>query len=258
MKKLQKKNIKKRIPIIVVTILIVILFIITLTNKTFFKNYYEIESNKRIPLPIFSYYEKEDNNNITFNTFRRVDNVSSIINSYIENLHSCYDESYFYDSDLNITISKYYVEDKFPFNKIHLAFTTGNYCENEYVLEDNWINDIKDKIEDISIEKCVIQNSNINCDSKNIKELDINELLNYISKDSRIENKDNISIKIDEDYYSISSYYSINNNSYTLSIFKYNNYLAFKITDANDHSKNAIYNIDKDINKLFNNIYNKY
>ena len=43
-----------------------------------------------------------------------------ILSKYVESLESCYDESYFYDSELNITIFKYYVEDESPFNKIFL------------------------------------------------------------------------------------------------------------------------------------------
>lgn len=264
MKKSRKKKINNRKKIIIITIAVVIglLIISILTNKTFFKNYYEIESNKRIPLPMFSYLKIEEKNNITFSTFRRVNNVSNIINGYIENLHSCYNESYFYDKDLDITITKYYVEDGFPLNKIHLAYVNGNRCENQYTLEDDWINDVKDNttMTGISVEKCILTNNNINihCDTKNIEKEDINKLFNYVSKESRIENKENISIKNDEEYYSIFSYYSVNNDNYTLSIFKYNDYLAFKITDENDHSKNAIYNINDDINRIFMDIYNKY
>jgi hypothetical protein len=50
----------------------------------------------------------------------------------------------------------------------------------------------------------------------------------------------------------------MNNTSYALSIFKYNNYLAVKVVDDDDHSKNAIYDIGKDVNSLLESIYNKY
>lgn len=256
----------KKMILITVTIImfiIIVFLVIGITNKTYFKKYYEVTNldgkEIRIPLPLLSYYKGEN----TFSTLRSVKSVSNILNKYVENLQSCYDESYFYDKDLNITINRYYVENEFPFNKINLEYSFGNRCENEFVLDDNWVDEIieESEIEEISIRKCVSESDVLKCDSKTINEVDIEEVLQYTMEHDFVRIKNNKNIGIDETgkHYLISIYYKIGKSGYMLSIFKHDdNYLAFKVTDANDHGKNAIYDINKDIDTMFNDIYNKY
>ena len=139
-----------------------------------------------------------------------------------------------------------------------LKYNHGNYCENEYVLDNNWLNEFIDKIiNEVEIKKCIIKNDTVDCDNKNIINEDFKQIFNnnFMDNVTRIENKSNITIKEDIDYYLITAYYTLNNNSYMLSIFKYGDYIAFKVIDANDHAKNAIYNINQDVEQLFKNIY---
>lgn len=254
----------KKVILVIILIILGVFLTVGIINKTFFKNYYEVINLEgkelKIPLPLFSYYEKtNDKNDATFSTIRKFENVQDVINKYMDNLQTCYDESYFYDADLDITIIKYYVEKSFPFNKIHLKYNHGNYCENEYVLDNNWLNEFIDKaqINEVEIKKCIIKNDTVDCDNKNIINEDFKQIFNnnFMDNVTRIENKSNITIKEDIDYYLITAYYTLNNNSYMLSIFKYGDYIAFKVIDANDHAKNAIYNINQDVEQLFKNIY---
>jgi hypothetical protein len=235
------------------------------TNKTFFKGYYEVtnpEGEKvRIPLPLFAYYNSDNAAyTATFSTFRSVETTQNTLNQYVEFLQACYDESYFYDSDLDITITRYYVEAGFPLNKISLVYNFGNYCEDEYVLDDNWMSDIIEnaEIQEGNIVKCIVENDNVDCDTKIISEVELRGLFDHVSQEpvKRIENKRNISINPLDDYYLITSYYRVNSKGYLLSIFIYNGkFLAFVITDDDDRSKNAIYDIGDSANTVIEDIY---
>lgn len=259
--------IKKILKISLLTLLsiIAILSIILVINSTFIKNYYRIKNNNvmvDIPVPRFSYLIDNKKESAKFYTLRSPRKIQITLNKYVENLDSCYDESYFYDKDTNITIKKYYVEDSFPFNKIYLEYIKGNYCANEYVLDDNWLQDIKEKaiIQEMDITKCNLKDNNVNCDTKIISDNDINSLFeNLLPSDSiRIDHTNNFGIDYTKDYYTMDIYYVLDKYGYILSIFKYNDYLAFKIVDINDHPKNAVYETNKDIDNIFQDIYNKY
>ncbi|MGE5455997.1 MAG: hypothetical protein ACM3O4_02720 [Ignavibacteriales bacterium] len=250
--------------LVIVLIKIVILSIITFSNKTFYKEYYEIKNSSgemvKIPLPLFSYFNKEKKSIATFSTLKSVKKVQPILSKYVENLQSCYDEGYFYDKDLDITITRYQIEKDFPFNKIYLNYTKGNLCENEFVLDEDWMVDVisKAKIDSVNIDRCYVNNGIGYCDSKKIN--NAIQFLNY-SFDrelKRVEINTNIGENSTVDHYVISGYYTLDGKGYTLMIFNYNDNLAFKVVDANDHSKNAIYDIDEDVNELFKDIYDNY
>lgn len=258
---------RKILTISVIIVLFVICAFLTIgfNNKTFLKDYYGVNKlnseTVKIPIPLFSYYLKEKKSEnwytATFNTLKDVNKVRDVLNNYIENLQSCYDESIFYDKDIDISIYKYSIIDNFPFNKIFLDYDFGNQCANEYVLNDDWITDIisNENVMESEIDKYVIKNNEISTTNKKIENADIKDIFNYTSKNGmRIENTQNINADEKDIYYIISVYYDIN----ILSIFIYNDeYLAFKLTDANDHSKNAIYSVDN-AKQLFTSIYDKY
>src|SRR5690554_3018126 len=152
---------KKKI-IMTILIIFVLSLLVGVSNKSFFKNYYETTNLKgekiKIPLPLFSYYQVEqDGSIVTFKTFRGVNNIQNILNNYVEYLQSCYDESYFYDSNLDITINRYYIEKGVPFNNIYLDFDYGNYCENEFVLDNNWLIEFIEKaeVQEVVINNCI-------------------------------------------------------------------------------------------------------
>lgn len=256
---------KKTIFLILIAALIIGVGVIGITNKTFFKTYYQTTNSKnevvKIPLPLFSYFEREKGEySATFKTVRGVKSVGNILNNYVGKLTSCYDESYFYDNKLGITINEYYIEDDFPFNKINLTYRKDNYCENQYVLDDSWMTEIKDNatINEVIITKCNTQDDTILCTPKTIDNYDSEEAYNYMNKSSiiRIENKDNITNIDADDTYNINVYYTLNNSSYELLIFSHDtNYLAFKVIDSNDHAKNAVYNMDSNTNELLKKVW---
>jgi hypothetical protein len=258
------KNKTLIITLSVISGLVLILLLIGLTNKTYFKKHYVVTNKEgdkvNIPVPLFSFYNGvEGKYNVTFSTLRSVKATQNVLNKYVENLQSCYDESYFYDKNLNITISKYQVEKGSLFNKISLSYTYGNYCKNQYVLDKDWINTFKEKakVSETVIDRCITINSELKCDNKKISNYGALELINNTLNFERIENKNNFGIDESRDYYSISVYYTIDKQGYTLSIFKYGDALAFKVVDANDHPKNAIYNINQDVDKVLKDLYNK-
>lgn len=247
-------------------LIIIIIFFIVFNNKTFLKEYYEIKNEQgkevKIPIPKFSYYDNKSKKfNIILDTFIKQNKIREVINNYLDTLESCYDESYFYDKVSDITIKKYYVKKDSIFNKIYLEYEDGNYCENEFVLENNWLEDFISKAEigEIVIEKCLFVNENIKCQSKSLENYNIKDLLELINNidTKRIENKNNISFETTKDYYLLSVYYSLDNSAYKLNLFNYNGYLAVKRIDSNDHQKNAIYDLDENINKIFEDIFIK-
>ncbi|MDD2435678.1 MAG: hypothetical protein PHO63_05465 [Bacilli bacterium] len=255
------------VPLTILLLFFGFVLVVGLVNKTFLKSYYEISNisgeNMRIPLPLFSYYKGRINtDSVTFDTLVSFDKAQGKINEYMDTLTTCYDENYFYDKDLDITISRYQVEEGSPFNKIYLSYTRGNYCENQYVLDDNWLTEFIDKadISEVVVKQCVVENNNVDCKNESITGEEIKESFRtkVLTNFTRIDNRNNIAIDEGIDHYLISAYYTVDKNGYMLNVFKYNdNDLAFRVTDANDHSKNAIYQINGDVDQFFEEIYNQ-
>jgi len=54
--------------------------------------------------------------------------------------YGCYDESYFYNEDMDVSFYDYNFEKFLIFHKITLGFKKGNVCETEYLLEEEYIN----------------------------------------------------------------------------------------------------------------------
>ncbi len=238
--------------IVIIIFTALTLLTIFVGNKTFLSNFYNVRNSEgdivKIPVPWFSYYINSDNEN-TFKTLRSTSNIREYINKYLDTLEACYDESYFYDKDLDITIFKYEVKGGKFLNNIYLDYQLGNYCENEYVLDEDWISEFQKgaKISEIKLEMC--ENT---CTEKDVEKKYIDNLLNYIKTQERIEHNDNVNMNAK---YIIKVYYELNKDLYFLSIFKYESYLAFKVVDQDDHPKNAIYKFNNEIKELLENIY---
>lgn len=244
-------------------ILLILILSCGLNNKTFFKNYYQTTNNKgeivKIPLPIFSYFKQEDaNHNVTFKTLIGAKRVNQVISNYIEGLTACYNESYYYDENLGITIKQYLSKKGFPFSEIILSYDKGDYCTNQYVLPSNWLTIIKEEaiIKEVVIIKCNIQ-TNITFTEKPITNYDVKTLYDYSDNKlfKRIENKENIIYVDQDDSYVVNVYYQIKNEEYKLEIFSYNNNLVFKVIDSNDHAKNAIYEIEEPANQVLKQLW---
>lgn len=237
----------KKILLILFIFITVVITVLSI-NKTFFKDDYKIE-NGNIPIPKYSYYYNTSITSVTdeysfnyalpsttirFKTIRSLDSIRKIIAPYIENLKSCYDEGYFYDAALDITISRYDIDKSNFLNEITLTYSAGDYCKNEYILKDNWINLFNQStISEAKLVKC----------NETCAEEDINfNLADYINSNStRIINDKNI-ISPTGNYITI--YFTYEKSIYNLLVYNYNDYLAFKLIDANDHSMNAIYDVD--------------
>ncbi|MGI6329278.1 MAG: hypothetical protein ACOXZR_00255 [Bacilli bacterium] len=241
-----------------ILLLIVITIMILDTNKTFFKNEYPLSNTSMgIPLPKYSYYEKKSTEyKATFKTIRSYKAVDTFINNYLDELISCYDESYFYDEQRRITIKKYIVEKDFPLNKITLEYLRGSFCENEFVLEDGWLTKIKKaELKEINLTKYFLVDKELQEETKELLETDLESVFANLTK--RIKTKDSFNFNPQDDTYKIEVFYTLENDSYQLNIFAFNHFLIIKIIDANDHFKNALYDIGFEGNVLLKELWKR-
>lgn len=243
---------KNKISIIIVFVVLTILTIFV-GNKTFLGTSFSVKNSEgekiKIPIPAFSYYVDTKSENV-FYTIRGTNKIRAILAKYVESLESCYDESYFYDADLDITIFKYYVEDEAPFNKIYLDYQLGNYCKNEYILDEDWATEFKEnaKVSEIKLENCISGK----CSEIDVDKIKLDNLINYLINADRTKFSGNVN---DSTFPIVKVYYTMNKKSYVMNIFKYLSFLGVKIIDQNDHQKNAIYELNDYTNKLLENIY---
>lgn len=227
---------KKKI-IIVVCILLFILILILGSNKTFFKTSYE-----GIKIPLFSYYEK-GNALYSIRSYKKIDEIK---NNYLNSLESCFDESYFYDKNINKSIIKYDIQNKI-INRIIIEYENGNVCLNEFVLEDDWDKNINEK-EIIASE--IVKCKNNKCETSKVS-INFKKLVNDLKNSSRIENDNYVSFDYVDNNNYIGVYLSDNKTySKAIKIIPYKEkVLGIIIIDDNDSKKNALYKIDKYVNK---------
>ena len=227
---------KKKI-IIVVCILLFILILILGSNKTFFKTSY-----KGIKIPLFSYYEK-GNALYSIRSYKKIDEIK---NNYLNSLESCFDESYFYDKNINKSIIKYDIQNKIN-KRIIIEYENGNVCLNEFVLEDDWDKNINEK-EIIASE--IVKCKNNKCETSKVS-INFKKLINDLKNSSRIENDNYVSFDYVDNNNYIGIYLSDNKTySKAIKIIPYKEkVLGIIIIDDNDSKKNALYKIDKDVNK---------
>lgn len=227
---------KKKI-IIVVCILLFILILILESNKTFFKTSY-----MGIKIPLFSYYEK-GNALYSIRSYKKIDEIK---NNYLNSLESCFDESYFYDKSINKSIIKYDIQNKI-IKRIIIEYENGNVCLNEFVLEDDWDKNINEK-EIIASE--IVKCKNNKCETSKVS-INFKKLINDLKNSSRIENDKYINFDYVDNNNYIGIYLSDNKTySKAIKIIPYKEkVLGIIIIDDNDSKENALYKIDKDVNK---------
>lgn len=227
---------KKKI-VIIVCILLFILLLILGSNKTFFKT-----SFMGIKIPLFSYYEK-GNTLYSIRSYKKIDEIKI---SYLNSLESCFDESYFYDKNIDKSIIKYDVQNKI-IKRIIIEYENGNVCLNEFVLEDDWYENINEN-EIIASE--IIKCKNNKCETSKVS-INLKKLISDLKNSTRIENDNYISFDyIDNNNY-IGIYLSDNKTySKAIKIIPYKEKVLGIITiDDNDSKRNALYEMDKDANK---------
>lgn len=230
-----KKGVK--IVLIVIGCLIAILLVVLLTNKTFFKDKY-----KSIPLPTGSYYI----NSNTFYNIRSFKSIDNDINEYLDTLTSCYDDGYFYDKDLDISIIKYHIQDEGLYNRITLDYEKGNICDVEYTLSDKWYDDIKkNDLKEVEFIQCTEND----CLTTKVN-VDLDKFIDDVKKFDRVPNKDFVDFEYKDTNNYLGIYFTDDHtygNAYKL--LRYKNYLAVILIDGNDFAKNALYKVDDDANK---------
>lgn len=224
----------------------VILFLIMIVSTPFLflRSSYNSEEIS-IQLPSFSFMVKEEEAKLSFVNFLSFKNVDNQKNSYLDKLTSCYDESYFYDSENDITILKYEVKNGDFIRTINIEYEKGNKCENEFVLDSDWYLELYDK----NISSMEILVCDLECEAYKIDSSDHDKVLNYFfgTDFTRINNKERLN---KDGKYILNIYYDY----HIIEIFKYDNYyLAFNMIDENDASKNAInyYEDFRSVQKLF-------
>lgn len=227
----------KKIIVISICILLFILMLILGSNKTFFKT-----SFMGIKIPLFSYYEK-GNTLYSIRSYKKIDEIKT---SYLNSLESCFDESYFYDKNIDKSIIKYDIQNKIV-KRIIIEYENGNVCLNEFVLEDDWYENINEK-EIIASE--IVKCKNNKCETSKVS-INLKKLISDLKNSTRIENDNYISFDyIDNNNY-IGIYLSDNKTySKAIKIIPYKEKVLGIITiDDNDSKRNALYKIDKDANK---------
>lgn len=227
----------KKIIVISICILLFILMLILGSNKTFFKT-----SFMGIKIPLFSYYEK-GNTLYSIRSYKKIDEIKI---SYLNSLESCFDESYFYDKNIDKSIIKYDVQNKI-IKRIIIEYENGNVCLNEFVLEDDWYENINEN-EIIASE--IVKCKNNKCETSKVS-INLKKLISDLKNSTRIENENYISFDyIDNNNY-IGIYLSDNKTySKAIKIIPYKEKVLGIITiDDNDSKRNALYEMDKDANK---------
>lgn len=224
--------------IIIILLFLIIVFIFLFKNETFNKKMYL----NKVVIPKYSYLIKKSkilhengnkywSNSIELLSLKNQKDLETFRNNFIENLKSCYDESYFYDAKNDITYSMYDITDNTIVNNIKINFIYGNICENEYVLNEDWLEVLK-----IS----TIMHYNFNYDL----------LITKLENSTRIETKEILPF---DDTYQITC---LNKKyGYTIYVTEFSeNVIGIILSDANDMKKYALYDIKENANKFLKNL----
>lgn len=217
-----------------------LIVIFLLTNKSYFwKNY------KKIYVPLLSFHTDDCcMTTSNFYSLRTKNDLENDINKYYDDLVSCYNETIFYDKKADVSISKYEVVDKFFYRAIHIIYDKGNVCHDEYILDDETIDEIRKN------GKILSSYYYLNGDEYVIN-IPIAEILKKFSGKEYIDR--NITNDSEELYFVY--YYELYEKQYVLEIFTKDNKLIYKVIDQNDHSKYAVYNKEDALEYLESFIY---
>ena len=231
---MKKKNIKLLISL---SLLIIVLLIFKFLSINNYQVKELIDKNISIPLERCSFNIKEEKEGdlyiLSYKSFQSAKTLNQKFEKHLENLESCYDESFYYDKDLNISINSYQAEQDGIFSKVSLRYKYANLCETEFVLDEDWIHQL-----DFSkfIEAEYISEAKLIKISKDQTIKLFDKILNL----KRISNKK--SIHINKDYKIFKVYFS----DYLLTMtVDENEKLIIILNDKDDQNKNALYYLDK-------------
>ncbi len=218
-----------------------VLIVILIVLASFFTWLLINHKKHNLNLPVLS-FQVTDKDSIKVYALNK-----SWFDKYLNNLTSCYNESYWYDKTNNYTIMKFKIEDKKLYQKHNLDIIQGNYCEDEYSLKADYIKTFLDNavIKEATLIKS-LSNKEIKYSPKNIDKYLV-PLLSSLEKAEGV--KVTKRINNDEQQFKLSLYYEMNKESYIMEIYEANDYLILRVVDQNDHNKYIKYKIDKEIQK---------
>lgn len=222
----------KKIKYIIVGIILIILAILLFKGLKL-----------KAPVPKFSYQISSSETTYTYFNLKSLEKNTEWVNSYLDDLVSCYDESWHYDSVYDITISNYTVKKDKMISELKINYEKGNLCENQYVLTEDYLKEIQENLEynEALIYSCEALNT---CAETPIDEEKVKEVIE-LSKNERIDSKEIIH-QDDGSFKKVVIYLSSGDN---LEVFEKEDKIHFKVIDQNDHSKMAIFHSEG--NKLF-------
>ncbi len=192
---------------IILVVSILVLIIILSIKQNFVPNFSYL----------YSFVKSEGVETYKYITLASRKSYEKYLTKNIEILQSCYDESYYYDEDENITYLKYEYKKLFIINIIEIKIVREDYCKDALVLKKDWINDVSNVID-----------SNLNYDKL---------LLDLRGKEITFEGV----IAFDDRYF-------MQYNNYFAYFIPYEDKLGVILLDQNDHKKYGFYQID-DISK---------
>lgn len=137
-----KRKEKRKIFILLSGVILLIgmltILIILASNKTFFKNFYELDfmNNISIPIPKYSYYRNTsgiEEYTTKLKTLKSSDEVNILIDKYLITLDKieCHNNIYYYDKKNDFTILQYRINNDGVglINTIYITYSKGNYCK---------------------------------------------------------------------------------------------------------------------------------
>lgn len=249
----------KKIPKVIMILLLALfisLILILAINRTFFKQTYTSkgaeEKEISFTIPKYSYYRSSESSDeettVKLISLRSVESIEKDIEEYFTELKSCFNESYY--SDENLTFIKYQVNKRKLHKEIEIVYVVDNLCKDEFVLENDWLTQLPLFDEMVLYDNSEDTNSP---DKQVIESADLTEVLrSALTGSRRIRRYENVQI---DERSSLLEFYS---GTVKLTITPYRGrQLLFKLLDENDHSKNAIYQVDDPDEKLLE-IYKQF
>jgi hypothetical protein len=223
---------------IIFLIIIILLLLVGLVNKTFFSQKYLIlnENNNVVylPIPKFSFFLKEENNEIRLFTLKKESEINKFITNYISNLESCYDNSYHYDVNRFITIQNYSYEN----NIITIKYFKDNICKKEHELSSNWSSKFNNA-----------EYKYIKYNNKDIEKTKYIEFINSFNNYDSYQYNNDITI---DDKYHLKAEFISNNKTYIVDITHYKKgYILMKISCDNKFQAAKFYTGSENILELY-------
>lgn len=218
---------KKYQIIILAFVIAVLLFFIT--NKTLLYDKYEL-NDVTIDIPRFSYLANENTGSLKLISVRNYNSLDNDINTILDGYDSCYDESVFYDSKNDISITKYKINKNSFFNEITIKYDKGNLCATEYVLDDDYL---------VMFDNIKVIDSYI---YKNNKKKEFNKLINLVLDINLFNRVTKNEVSNYDDGYKIEVNYTYEEKGYSMMVYNSDRYLVVEIVDNNDAHRYAYYN----------------